>query len=70
MRNPTTNYFGNRYWLSDKNKLIRKDGPAVEWTDGYKEWHDHNGRLYRQGAPAIEDVDGSKVWYIHGDQIV
>jgi len=44
--------FGNkRYYLN--NILHRKDGPAIEYADGYKEWY-VNGLLHREDGPAVE----------------
>jgi len=37
---------GNIFWNNKRNQLHRVDGPAVEYTNGYKEWH-INGRKIR-----------------------
>ncbi len=29
---------GSKWWLQNK-KLHREDGPAIVYSDGYKEWH-------------------------------
>jgi len=33
-----TDRFGNRFWLDDKNRYHREDGPAIEWPSGFKEY--------------------------------
>lgn len=42
----------------------RKDGPAIEWTNGDREWY-INGELHREDGPAVENSEGYK-WYFHG----
>jgi hypothetical protein len=49
------------------DKLDCLDGPAIEYTDGYKEWY-RDDKLDRRDGPAIECVDGSKAWYIDGEE--
>ena len=29
---------GNTVWRLPNRNIHRTDGPAVEWTDGYKQW--------------------------------
>ena len=48
-------------------KLHREDGPAAEWSDGYKEWW-LNDKLHREDGPAIEGADGAKEWYLNGKE--
>ena len=57
---------GAKYYYSDREMKIfhREDGPAVEYTNGYKEWF-INGKLHREDGPANEYADGSKSWYIN-----
>ena len=38
---------GYKVWCQN-NELHREDGPAVEWTNGYKEWY-INGEFLRSG---------------------
>jgi len=57
---------GDRFWYNEKDQLHREDGPAFEWTNGYKAWF-INGKLHREDGPAVEYVDGHKVWYINGE---
>jgi len=56
---------GTKRWYNSKGKLHRKDGPAIEWTDGYKAWY-INGKLHREDVPAVKFNNGSKAWYING----
>jgi hypothetical protein len=48
--------------------MHRKDGPAVEHRNGYKEWW-VNGKLHREDGPAIEDYNKKEFWFIHGELI-
>lgn len=54
-----------RYYRIQGGPLHRDEGPAVEWSDGYREWW-KDGELHRDDGPAIERVDGIKLWYQHG----
>jgi hypothetical protein len=46
-------------------QLHREDGPAVEWSGGYKAWY-INGQYHREDGPAIEWSNGYKAWYLNG----
>lgn len=52
------------FWYKN-DKLHRKNGPAIEYTDGGKEWY-LNGLLHREDGPAVEKADGTKGWYLNG----
>ena len=61
---------GDMYWYKDANMktLHREDGPAVEYSDGFKEWW-INGDLHRDDGPAVEYTNGKylwREWYING----
>ena len=58
--------FGNKRHYSDREMKIlhREDGPAVEYTNGYKAWC-INGKYHREDGPAIEDSNGDKEWCIN-----
>jgi len=43
--------------------LHRRDGPSIEYDNGYKEWR-VNGKLHRLDGPAVEGEDGYKLWYV------
>jgi len=60
-----TDPHGNKLWRDQKNRLHREDGPAAEWTDGFKEWW-LNGQRHRKNGPAIERPNGTKEWWAHG----
>jgi hypothetical protein len=32
------NRYGTKRWYNEEGKYHRIDGPAIEWSDGYKEW--------------------------------
>ena len=56
---------GDVYYYNDRNQISRLDGPAIEWSDGYKAWC-IDGKLHRTDGPAIEYSNGSKFWFING----
>jgi len=60
-----TNAFGDKRWRLPNGKLHREDGPAVEFSDGYKEWW-INGLRHRADGPAIEHPNGAKEWWYNG----
>ena len=45
--------------------LHRRDGPAIEYANGYKEWRVNN-ILHRLNGPAVEGEEGYKLWYVDG----
>ena len=51
-------------WLV-KGQPHREDGPAKEYSDGYKSWY-VNGRLHRLDGPARISADGSVAFYKDG----
>ncbi len=52
----------HRGYRNEKGQFHRTDGPAIEWTDGYKAWF-MEGSLHREGGPAVIWPDGSECWY-------
>jgi hypothetical protein len=58
---------GRKYYYKDKAQTIfhRRDGPAVEDTNGGKAWY-VDGKRHRLDGPAFEYTDGSKTWYVDG----
>ncbi len=57
--------FGTVRYYNKEGQLHRLDGPAVEWSDGYKAWY-QNGKLHRLDGPAIEYSSGTKEWWQNG----
>ena len=55
-------------WYNDKKQLHRLDGPAIEWTNGYKVWFVED-KLHRLDGPAIEYANGDKEWYVDEEQM-
>ena len=55
---------GTLYYLN--NKLHREEGPAIEYSDGYKAWY-VNGEFHREDGPAIEHPNGYKAWCLNGN---
>jgi hypothetical protein len=39
-----TNSYGDEEWYLN-GELHREDGPAIKWSDGYKEWYYHGKRI-------------------------
>jgi hypothetical protein len=60
---PKIDINGNNFWKLN-GLLHRKDGPAVEWTDGTKFWF-LNGRRHREDGSAVEWADDSKEWFLN-----
>lgn len=61
---------GDKFYYKDKQMTIshREDGPAVEFTDGYKAWY-INGQLHRLDGPAVEYANGDKEWLINDESL-
>ena len=54
------------YHIKGTYQVHREDGPAIEWSNGYREWRIKNA-LHREGGPAIEyEITGLKEWWING----
>jgi hypothetical protein len=51
--------------FNDKGLLHRLDGPAIEYTNGYKAWY-VDGKCHRLDGPAIVYPDGSETWCAKG----
>jgi len=60
--------YGDKCWYLN-DELHREDGPAQEWSNGYKEWYLH-GKEHRADGPSTEWADGTKFWYLHGVEII
>ena len=43
----------------------RDDGPAVEYSDGYKAYY-QNDKLHRTDGPAVEHANGGKQYWQNG----
>lgn len=57
---------GNVCWYNTSGFLDRENGPACEYTDGYKAWY-KNGKLHRENdLPAQKWPSGAKRWWING----
>lgn len=59
-------YLNQTLWVNKKNQLHRKNGPAVEYTNGDTEWWSKN-KPHREGGPAIE-LNGDKEWFLYGER--
>ena len=55
----------NKYWYDNEGKFHREDGPAIEYTMGYKWWYKH-GLCHREDGPAYEYSNGDKSYYLEG----
>ena len=58
---------GDKFWYNQNDQLHRLDGPAVEYSSGYKSWY-QNGQYHRLDGPAIEYPSGTKYWYIKDEK--
>ena len=56
---------GTIRYKNNWGELHREDGPAVEYTNGFKEWW-INGKYHREDGPAVETKTGFKEWFING----
>lgn len=55
--------------LYRRGKLLhRRDGPAVECSDGTYMWF-YNESLHRDWGPAVLNTSGEEEYYIHGRQV-
>lgn len=55
--------FGRSWWRGGERH--RDDGPAIEWSNGWRVWF-RNGNLHRDDGPAIEGRDGTREWWQYG----
>lgn len=55
---------GDRFWYY-KDKLHRKNGPAVEWVDGTRWWYKH-GLLHREDGPAVITPNDQEEYWLNG----
>ena len=54
---------GTIRYYNENNEFHREDGPAIEFTNGYKAWY-KNGFLHKEDGHAIEYSNGNKeYWY-------
>ena len=58
-------YRNRTEWRNLEGKMHRLDGPAIEYSDGYKAWW-VNGQLHRIDGPAVEYSEGNKEWWVNG----
>ena len=49
-------------WENSEGQLHRYDGPAVEYTDGFRVWY-QNDQRHRDDGPAVEHADGYREWW-------
>jgi hypothetical protein len=56
--------YGSKEWKL-KGSFHRKDGPAIEWINGYKAWYLY-GKRHRIDGPAVIWSNGYKSWYLCG----
>jgi len=62
-------YYGTIHYFNEKNQHHREDGPAIEYSNGYKSWRQY-GKLHRLDGPAIISNTGVESWYLNGKQIL
>ena len=54
-----------REYKNELGQYHRTDGPAFEYSDGYKVWY-INGKRHREDGPAVEWNNGVRYWYLNG----
>ena len=61
---------GNKNYYADKAMTVRHrdDGPAEEYTNGYKCYYSNN-KIHRIDGPAEEFPSGKKFWYLYGENM-
>jgi hypothetical protein len=57
---------GDVYYLNEKGRFHRKDGPAIEGVAGTLVWY-IDGHEHRLDGPAFISRLGYKHWYVHGN---
>jgi len=60
----TIDKLGNKFWKLPSGKFHRKDGPAIEYSNGNKYWY-INGKLHIENGPTCKCNNGYKAWYIN-----
>jgi hypothetical protein len=60
---------GNKFWYLKSrrsgNKILhRENGPAEEYSKGYKAWF-FLGQHHRKNGPAVEHFDGEKQYWLY-----
>ena len=58
------NKYGIKLWKLPGGDYHRKDGPAVETSNGNKYWW-LGGKKHRENGPAIEYSNGRKEWWLN-----
>jgi hypothetical protein len=61
----TIDKFKNKQWRNAAGLLHRKNGPALELSEGREFWY-QNGKIHREDGPAIVELDGEKEWCLNG----
>ena len=61
-------YSDRTEWKNDQGHLHRLDGPAIEYSNGYKAWY-VNEQRHRIDGPAIEHSDGRRKYFLEGKEM-
>ena len=62
----TQDEYGNIEYVNEKGVYHREDGPALEYSDGYKAWY-INGKRHREDGPAIIFSNGETSYYLNNN---
>ena len=62
----TIDIYGTKIWKNKQGQFHRRNGPAIESSDGDQAWY-INGLLHREDGPAIEYSNGEKSWYLNDE---
>lgn len=56
-------------WKNKNDQYHRKNGPAVEYSNGEQDWYRY-GQFHREGGPAITFLNSSNdEYYINGNLV-
>jgi hypothetical protein len=60
----TVDEHGAIRYENEDGQYHREDGPAIEWSNGYKAWL-INGQYHREDGPARIWPDGTERYYLN-----
>jgi hypothetical protein len=60
----TVSKHGSICYENEDGQYHREDGPAIEWSNGYKAWV-INGQYHREDGPARIWPDGTERYYLN-----
>jgi hypothetical protein len=58
------NIYRDKFWYLN-DLYHRENGPAIDYSDGYKAWFKH-GKYHREDGPAVIFSDGTEEYGLNG----